>query len=102
MKKSHSVSVLSQKLVIRSEADGAYVDQVAGYVNGKVQQVLDQTKTASTLTASLLACLNVADELFQERRGRKDARGRAAKKVREIIGLIDVELQSEQSPAVAG
>lgn len=96
------MSVLNQKLVIRSEADGAYVDEVAGYVNGKVQEVLDRTKTASTLTASLLACLNVADELFQERRGRKDARGKAAKKVREMMGLIDVELEGEQSPAVAG
>lgn len=88
--------------MIRSEADGAYVDQVAGYVNGKVQEVLDRTKTASTLTASLLACLNVADELFQERKGKKDARGRAAKKVREIIGLIDVELGGNETPAVAG
>jgi cell division protein ZapA (FtsZ GTPase activity inhibitor) len=86
--KSVAVSILNQKLTVRTDADEPYVKEVAGFVSGKIQEVMDRTKSASTLTAALLACLNIADELFRYKEGRKASSFKAANKVRDLIGFI--------------
>ena len=100
MKKPTTVSILNQKLTVRSDADDRHVNEVAAYVTQKVQEVITRTKSASTLTASLLACLNIADELFQFKEGRKTSKLKVADKVRDLIGLINSHFDGSGSPAL--
>lgn len=102
MKKAHSVSILNQRLVVRSEATEAHVEQVAQLVNSKIQEVMEGMKTASTLNAALLTCLNLADELLNLREGEGQAKAKVAKKIRDLIRRIDVQLESESPSAAAG
>lgn len=90
---SFTVTVLDQKLIVRSEADSSYVDEVAGFVNQKIRDVMDKAKSASSLHAALLACMNVANELFQMREEAKKVRKKVAEEVRGLIREIDAERQ---------
>jgi cell division protein ZapA (FtsZ GTPase activity inhibitor) len=92
MKKSHVVSILNQKLTVRSDATDEAVAEIAGLVSDRVRGVMEANKSASMLTAALLACLNMAEELkkTKEIKGIDDAR--ASQKVREILRLVDAQL----------
>jgi cell division protein ZapA (FtsZ GTPase activity inhibitor) len=87
------VTVLEQQLVIRSDADEACVKRVASFVEGKIQEVLEKTKTASTLQATLLAFLNIADELLKNREEGEELRLQVVEKLRSIVKKIDLEKQ---------
>lgn len=95
MKKSHVVTILNQKLVVRSDASDESVGEVAGLVSSKIQEVMEKTKSASMLTAALLTCLNIADEFQQQKRMKGESGAKAAQKVKEIIRLIETHLQNE-------
>lgn len=84
------VSILNQKLTLRSDADDQYVNQVAGFVTNKIEEVMEKTKTVSTYTATLLACLNIADELFHYKEAKEALSVKAAKKIKELIEMIDL------------
>lgn len=98
MKKSHVVTILNQKLMVRSDASDKAVEEVAGLVSSKIQEVMEKTKSASMLTAALLTCLNIADEFQQQKKRKGESSSMAAEKVKEIIRLIDTHLH-EEGPA---
>ena len=89
VKRAVAVSLLNQKLTVRSEAEEPYVQEVAGFVNGKIQELLKQARAASTLTVALLACMNIADELFRYKKNHGFNGSKAAKKVRDLIALVE-------------
>ena len=88
--------------MVRTDADEAHVDQVAKLVNSKIQEAMDGTKTASTLTAALLTCLNLADELLNLKQVDEGSKETVAKKLRDLIHQIDVQLEDESPSAAAG
>ena len=93
MKGSCTVTVLDQKLLIRSEAEASYVGEVAAFVNQKIQEVIEKASSASTLQAALLVCMNVADELIQSRKETKRVKDQVTQEVRSLILEIDAERQ---------
>ncbi len=84
------MSILNQKLTLRSDADDQYVSKVAGFVNNKIEEVMEKTKTVSTHAATLLACLNIADELFHHKEAKEVLSVKATKKVKELVEMIDL------------
>lgn len=92
MKKSHVVSILNQKLTVRSDASDEAVAEIAALVSDRVRGVMDASKSASLLTAALLACMNMAEELRQAEEPRGGQKARMAQKVRDIIRLVDMQL----------
>jgi cell division protein ZapA (FtsZ GTPase activity inhibitor) len=92
MKKSHVVSILNQKLTVRSDAGDEAVAEIAGLVSDRVRRVMEANKSASMLTAALLVCLNLAEELKRTAELKGIEGARAAQKVREIIRLIDAQM----------
>ena len=93
MKTFHVVTILNQKLVVRSDASDEVVGEVAGLVTSRIQEILDGSKSASLLTAALLACLNFAEELRDQKRIQGVAANKAAEKVRNLIRLINSHLE---------
>jgi len=89
----HNVTILNQKLTIRTDHDGVYVREVADFVNQKIEDVMSRAKTVSTLTAALLVCMNVADELIQSKKESQKINLNTAEKVRSVISLIDLQVQ---------
>jgi cell division protein ZapA (FtsZ GTPase activity inhibitor) len=92
------LKVLDQKLSVRTEAGDEHISAVEALVNERLRQVLDKNKTASTLSAALLVCLNIADELLTQKNAVKENKQKAAARVRDIIDLVDTCLVQEVSP----
>jgi len=62
MKKALDVEILGQKLTISSDAEEGYMLKVAGYVDDKMQELMQATKPVAKSNVAMLAALNIADE----------------------------------------
>ncbi|HMA80375.1 MAG TPA: cell division protein ZapA [Candidatus Binatia bacterium] len=62
MKKALDVEILGQKFTISSDAEEGYMLKVAGYVDGKMQELMQSTKPVAKSNVAMLAALNIADE----------------------------------------
>jgi len=92
MRKTFEVTLLNQKFQLKSESDEKYVQRVADYVNKKLFDIQEKTKSVSSLNVALLAALNIADDFFKMKHESKDKVHQARSKVREIIGLVDQQM----------
>ena len=62
MKKALDVEILGQKFTISSDAEEGYMLKVAGYVDGKTQELMRSPKSVAKTNVAMLAALNIADE----------------------------------------
>jgi len=61
------LTILGQRLVIKSDEDGEYIRNVEEYLNSKIREVREKTKAVATLDLALLVALNVTGELIKAR-----------------------------------
>jgi cell division protein ZapA len=66
MKKRVSITVAGQELRLITDSDEEQLEQVASYVDQKIEEVAAASRAPISTTA-VLACLNIADELFKAR-----------------------------------
>ncbi|MDO8644687.1 MAG: cell division protein ZapA [bacterium] len=87
MKKDVEISLLNQKLTVRTEAEPEHVSRVARFVNEEIGKVEKGDKKVSSLNLALLACMNIADEYlcFKE-----SHQGDVQKVEQKIKGLIEM------------
>ncbi len=62
MKKPVEVEIMGQNITLRSEEEESYVRRVAGYVDGKMQEVVKTTRPVAKFNVAMLAAMNIADE----------------------------------------
>jgi cell division protein ZapA len=62
------VQIFGGEYKIRGEADPEYILEVARYVDSKMREINEKLSVASLGKVAILASLNLADELFKERR----------------------------------
>ncbi|QQR80243.1 MAG: cell division protein ZapA [Deltaproteobacteria bacterium] len=91
MSQVHTITLLNQKLSLRSEHKEEHVQAISSFVNQKIQEVMDKLHNVSSLNAALMACLNMADELFQQ----KEVDAQMREKVSKIIEKIEHHLTNE-------
>lgn len=63
-----SVHILGQEYKIRSTEDAAFVREVALFVDEVMHRISSKMTTGTTSQIAVLASLNIAEELFRERR----------------------------------
>jgi cell division protein ZapA len=61
------VHIFGSEYSIRGEADAEYIRELARYVDGKMQEVARSTSVNIPLKVSILAAINLADEVFRLR-----------------------------------
>ncbi|HZL84680.1 MAG TPA: cell division protein ZapA [Candidatus Krumholzibacteria bacterium] len=69
--KSTRVEIFGSEYHIRADADADYVKTVAVYVDAKMQEIAQNQSLVSSTKVAILAAINIADELFKERRQRQ-------------------------------
>jgi len=92
VKKSYEVSILNQKITIKSDADERYIQKVADYVNKKIYDIVNHTKSVSTLNVAILTALNLADDLFKLNDMKKEKNLLFEKKIKNILSLIEEKI----------
>ena len=68
-KKDIIIEVLGQKYTIKTLADKKYINKVAAHVNETMEELKATGMDSNTqqLRIAILACMNIADELFQQK-----------------------------------
>lgn len=61
------VVIFGNEYSIRGEADGDYIRELARYVDAKMQEIARGTGMILPLKVSILAAINLADEVFRLR-----------------------------------
>jgi cell division protein ZapA len=61
------VNIYGTEYPIKGTTDVEYIKQVAQYVDSKMREVNKNISIDSSLKVSILAALNITDELFKER-----------------------------------
>tara|TARA_B100000700_G_C14816588_1_gene747807 strand:+ start:534 stop:860 length:327 start_codon:yes stop_codon:yes gene_type:complete len=63
-----TIQILGQNYTIKTPADEAYIKKVAMYVEDKMKELKDSGMDSNQhLKIAVLACMNIADELLQEK-----------------------------------
>jgi len=83
---------MGQKLQIRSDSDETYVEEVAKYVDSKINDVLSKTKSVASSQVVILAAMNIADEFLKFRNNKTNKNGELTKKIESMIEHIDLRL----------
>ena len=61
------VNIFGREYTIRGAGSPAYISEIAHYVDMKMRQMTDNATMASTAKVAIIAALNIADELYQDR-----------------------------------
>ncbi len=88
------VTIYGQEYTIKAPADASYIKNIAEYVDGKMREVQDELATPQVpAKVSILAAMNIADELFAEKRDRDQIKGDVESKVSSLIEIVEEAIQ---------
>ena len=87
------VQIFGTSYTIRGEADQAYVQRVASYVDAKMREINEKLPVASVAKVAVLASLNLADELFREREERRRLSESVMARADRLSGALESVLQ---------
>lgn len=62
-----NVKIFNEQYVIKGEADQAYIEKVASYVDDKMEQIAEMNEMFSAKQIAVLVALNLADEYLHLR-----------------------------------
>jgi cell division protein ZapA (FtsZ GTPase activity inhibitor) len=94
------VDILGQRYAVRSELDPQYISELAGYLDEKMRAAAREVASADPLRISVIAALNICDELQRLRTDALGAEGRVRARALEIERLVDAVLDEARVRAV--
>src|SRR6266849_6728248 len=87
------VQIFGQTYSIQGELDGKYVQKLAKYVDDKMHEIADVTKTVDTQKVAVLAALAIADELHSMQRDRGDHEQLMREQAERCLTLVERALK---------
>jgi cell division protein ZapA len=97
------IKVFGQTYTVKTEAEEDYIQEVAKYVNEKMDEVLKKTKSVSTLNVAILTALNIADDLLKEREKRIALLQEIEARSKDLVEKIDIKMggmELEKNPII--
>ena len=91
-----SIRVLGQEYRIRTDADPAELQRVAGLVDETMGRLRDRTGAVDSLDLAMMTAVNLARDLLTERTARRSGAG-AADRVRQLSERIEAALQDHRT-----
>ena len=88
MKRVIEVQIDGKSFAVRSEADPAYVDELARFFEARYKEVSPK-RGSNPFKQAVLAGLNIAEELFQQRNENEMLRRRVQERCERIQELVD-------------
>ncbi|HET6516078.1 MAG TPA: cell division protein ZapA [Thermodesulfovibrionales bacterium] len=81
--------ILGQKYTIRGDAPDEHIEKLVAYVNSKIQEVYKNAPNTAPLKASILAAIDIADELYRLRDEQEIIARGIEDKANALTGLFD-------------
>lgn len=86
------IKVFGQTYTVKTDAEEDYIQEVAKYVNEKMEEVLRKTKSVSTLNVAILTALNIADDLLREKEKRAALLREVETRSKDLVEKIDIKI----------
>src|SRR5262245_63557115 len=83
------VDIQGQRYAIRSELDPKYVNDLAAYVDQRMERVGRELASTDGVRLAVLAALNIADELFRARVDTGGVASRLLSRAADIERIVD-------------
>ncbi len=84
-----TVQIFGREYKIKGHADKDYIEEMAKYVDEKMRELSGNSSLPSQDTLAILAALNIADELFQQRGQLSGTFSSVEQKADHLIALLD-------------
>jgi len=92
VKRTMEISIMGQKFMIKSESDDDYVNRVAKFVDDRINEVMQNTKSVASINVAILAAMNIADEYFRFKQDKEQKLTMVEKKIEDLIELVDLQI----------
>ena len=86
------VEICDRIYAVTGAIDGDYLERLSAYVDGKMREIQESSRTVDTVKVAVLAALNIADELFQQRDQRERVEAAIADKSSRCSDMLDALL----------
>lgn len=86
---STEVYILGQKYTIKGDAPEEYIRELAAYVDKKLKEVYNSSPSITPVKASILAALDIADELFKMKNQQEELTKHIEEKAATLASLFD-------------
>ena len=91
MKRSVSVQIAGVRYSLKTDEDERWVKSIAAYIDTKMREVQKGTRTVDTQAVAVLTALQVAEELFAERRDTRELRKSIREKSQSLLDYLERE-----------
>jgi cell division protein ZapA len=92
---SYKVVIYNQTYSLRSDHDPNYIQDLAEYVDKRMNEIARATMTVDSLRVAILAALQLTDELFQARKDLKLTEEEIADRSTKYAELLDQFLRAD-------
>jgi len=86
---SVEINILGQQYTIKGDASEEHIKRLAAYVDEKLKEIYAANPNITPLKASILASLNIADELHRITDAHETAARNIEEKTNALTGLFD-------------
>jgi cell division protein ZapA len=83
------VTILGQEYPVRAEADAAYVQEIAAYLDARMRLLQQADPNRPPLKIAILAALNLIDEMFALKKEKQELADQYERKVREFTEYLN-------------
>lgn len=95
VKKTIKVKIYGKEYSIRSYEDPEYVEEVARYIDSKMDEIARNGNYSNPIQVAVLAAMNVTDELFATRREKEELATSFKDKSFELVERISSAISPE-------
>ena len=88
MKRSVTVQIAGVRYALKTEEDDRWVKAVAAFVDGKIRDAQKHSRTPDTQSVAVLTALQIAEELFNERRQSDELRKKIREKSQSLLEVL--------------
>jgi cell division protein ZapA len=87
------IDIYDQVYNVNAEGNEEYLQELAAYIDQKMRDVAQATRTVDSVKVAVLAALNVADELFVARQRQEKIEGPLRQRVQKCVTLVEKALE---------
>ena len=91
MKRSVTVQIAGNRYTLKTDEDDRWVKSLAAFVDAKMREAQKHTRTVDTQSVAVLTALQIAEELFAERRDTRELRKSIREKSQSLLDYLERE-----------
>jgi len=92
--KAFSVRIMDSEYTVSGNVDEEYTREIAKYVDQKMREVADKYPYPSSAKVAILAALNIADELFDERKTKSQLMEELSRRAKAMAQALEQRLST--------